>query len=52
MELLESARAVLAEGPVCDACLGRVFAEWSHGLANAERGRALRVTLAMLDDEP
>jgi len=52
MELLESARAVLAEGPICDACLGRVFADRSHGLANAERGRALRVTLAMLDDEP
>ena len=52
MELLESARAVLAEGPICDACLGRVFADRSHGLANAERGRALRVTLAMLDDVP
>ena len=52
MNLLESARAVAAEGPICDACLGRVFADRSHGLANAERGRALRVTLAMLDDEP
>ena len=52
MDLLESARAVLAESPVCDACLGRCFADRSHGLANAERGKALRVTLAMLDDEP
>jgi len=52
MDLLESARAVHAEGPVCDACLGRVFADRSHGLGNADRGRALRVTLAMLDDEP
>ena len=52
MNLLESARAVLAESPICDACLGRVFAGRSHGLSNAERGRALRVSLAMLDDEP
>ncbi|HKJ58521.1 MAG TPA: tRNA pseudouridine(54/55) synthase Pus10 [Halobacteriales archaeon] len=52
MDLLESARAVLAEGPICDACLGRVFAARSHGLGNAERGKALRVTLAMVDDEP
>ena len=52
MDLIESARAVLAESPVCDACLGRVFAGRSHGLGNAERGKALRVTLAMLDDEP
>ena len=52
MERLESARAVAAESPICDACLGRVFADRSHGLENAERGKALRVTLAMLDDEP
>ena len=52
MDLLESARAVLDEGPICDACLGRVFAARSHGLGNAERGKALRVTLAMADDEP
>jgi tRNA U54 and U55 pseudouridine synthase Pus10 len=52
MNLLESARAVRDEGPICDACLGRVFAGRSHGLGNDERGRALRVTLAMIDDEP
>ncbi|MGM0399162.1 MAG: tRNA pseudouridine(54/55) synthase Pus10 [Halobacteriota archaeon] len=52
MSLLDDARAVLAEGPVCDACLGRPFADRSFGLTNAERGRALRVTVAMADDEP
>jgi tRNA pseudouridine synthase 10 len=49
--LLDDARAVLATGPVCDSCLGRAFAERSHGLSNAERGRALRVAAAMDDDE-
>jgi tRNA pseudouridine synthase 10 len=52
MTILEDARAVLAENPVCDACLGRCFAERSFGLSNAERGRALRTTVALEDDEP
>jgi len=52
MTVLEDARAVLAEAPVCDACVGRVFADRSHGLTNADRGRALRVTVAMTDDTP
>ena len=50
--MLEETRAMLASGPVCDACLGRPFADRSHGLTNAERGRALRVTVAMADDDP
>ena len=52
MSVLEDSRAVLATGPVCDACLGRVFADRSFGLGNDERGRALRVTLALDEDEP
>jgi tRNA pseudouridine synthase 10 len=52
MNVLEDARAVLATGPVCDACLGRAFADRSFGLGNDERGRALRVALALADDEP
>ncbi|MCF2206492.1 MULTISPECIES: tRNA pseudouridine(54/55) synthase Pus10 [Halobacterium] len=52
MTILEDARAVLAETPVCDACLGRCFAERSFGLSNAERGRALRTAVALADDEP
>jgi len=50
--ILEDARAVLAEDPVCDACVGRVFADRSFGLGNAERGHALRVSVALDDDEP
>ncbi|MFB6157469.1 MAG: tRNA pseudouridine(54/55) synthase Pus10 [Haloferacaceae archaeon] len=52
MDLLADARAVVENGPVCDACLGRVFAARSHGLTNPERGRALRTTLALADDDP
>ncbi|THE64925.1 tRNA pseudouridine(54/55) synthase Pus10 [Salinadaptatus halalkaliphilus] len=48
--LTEDARALLATGPVCDTCLGRPFAERSFGLTNAERGRALRTTIALDDD--
>ena len=52
MSILADARAVLATGPVCDACLGRPFADRSFGLTNRQRGRALRTTVAMDDDEP
>jgi tRNA pseudouridine synthase 10 len=52
MSILDDARAVVSSGPVCDACLGRPFAERSFGLTNDERGHALRVTLALADDEP
>ncbi|MDS0259796.1 tRNA pseudouridine(54/55) synthase Pus10 [Haloarcula sp. S1CR25-12] len=52
MTVLEDAEAALATGPLCDSCLGRLFAERSFGLANAERGEALRVSLALEADEP
>jgi len=52
MSILADARALAAQDPVCDACLGRVFADRSHGLTNAERGKSLRVAAALDDDEP
>jgi tRNA pseudouridine synthase 10 len=52
MSLLAEARAVVDAGPVCDSCLGRVFADRSFGLTNDERGRGLRVAVALADDEP
>ena len=52
MTILDDARAVLDNGPVCDSCLGRVFADRSFGLTNAERGRALRAVSALETDEP
>ncbi|WIV66812.1 tRNA pseudouridine(54/55) synthase Pus10 [Natrialbaceae archaeon AArc-T1-2] len=52
MTLTEDVRALLATGAVCDSCLGRPFAARSFGLTNAERGRALRTTVSLADDEP
>ena len=52
MNVLADARELDAEGSVCDACLGRVFADRSHGLTNAERGRSLRIAAAIDDDDP
>jgi tRNA pseudouridine synthase 10 len=50
MSVLDDARRVADDGPVCDPCLGRVFADRSYGLTNAERGRSLRVAAALDDD--
>ncbi|WP_255197142.1 tRNA pseudouridine(54/55) synthase Pus10 [Halorarius litoreus] len=52
MTVLDDARRLLDTGPLCDACLGRPFAQRSFGLTNPERGRALRTTIALEDDEP
>jgi len=43
---LERAREILTAGPICDECLGRPFARVGRGLANAERGQALRAGLS------
>ncbi|UIO99596.1 tRNA pseudouridine(54/55) synthase Pus10 [Halobaculum sp. CBA1158] len=48
--VLDAARDLLATGPLCDHCLGRPFAERSFGLGNHERGRGLRVAVALADD--
>lgn len=52
MTVLEAARRIAAQDPVCNACLGRAFADRSFGLTNTERGRALRTALALAEDEP
>ena len=45
--LLETARQMLAEGDLCDHCLGRAFSHLGRGLRNVQRGRALRTVLNM-----
>jgi tRNA pseudouridine synthase 10 len=53
MSILDETGALAETGPVCDACLGRVYADRSFGLTNAERGRSLRVVRGLeTDDEP
>jgi tRNA pseudouridine synthase 10 len=51
MNVLSVARDALASGPVCDSCLGRLVADRSFGLSNPERGRSLRIAVALADDE-
>jgi len=50
MDVLEATRRALEAGPVCDPCLGRLVADRSFGLSNADRGRSLRVVAALADD--
>ncbi len=52
MNVLQVARDAQATGPVCDACLGRLVADRSFGLTNAERGKGVRVAAALAADEP
>jgi tRNA pseudouridine synthase 10 len=52
MSILAEARAVIEAGPVCDSCVGRVFADRSFGLSNVDRGRSLRIAVDLDDDEP
>ena len=47
MDVFSAARDVLKQGYLCDHCLGRQFAQLLSGFTNAERGRALRLALAM-----
>ncbi len=46
MDLLPKAEEAVKKD-LCDHCLGRLFALMGHGLTNKERGKALRVYLAM-----
>lgn len=50
MDVLEVTRAVVGSGSVCDACVGRVFADRSFGLRNDERGKGVRVAVSVADD--
>lgn len=47
MTILDTARRILKEGPICDPCMGRQFAKLSTGLTNAQRGSAIKLTLSM-----
>ena len=51
MTILDTARRVMHEGAICDHCLGRQFAKLSTGLSNDQRGKAIKLVLAMQADE-
>lgn len=47
--ILNTARAILKAGFICDECFGRAFARLGHGLSNRDRGRILREALETRD---
>jgi tRNA pseudouridine synthase 10 len=47
MTIIETAKCILKEGPVCDSCLGRQFGKLSTGLTNAQRGFAIKTEMSM-----
>jgi tRNA pseudouridine synthase 10 len=47
MTIIDTARKIIHEGPICDHCLGRQFAKLSTGLSNDRRGAALKLVLSM-----
>jgi len=46
--ILEEAKALLKEAPLCDHCLGRQFAMLGHGLSNLDRGQATKTLLVAM----
>ncbi|WMW22501.1 tRNA pseudouridine(54/55) synthase Pus10 [Methanolobus mangrovi] len=50
MTILETAKKIINEGPICDHCMGRQFAKLSTGLTNVQRGQAIKLSLAMEGD--
>ena len=52
MEINEQVKTILAYGECCDHCLGRFFGKRSHGLSNDERGRSLKIALAIGENLP
>ncbi len=45
--IIRRAEEVLKHHPLCDSCLGRMFAGYGIGLTNAERGRSLKTIISM-----
>ncbi|MEM2454573.1 MAG: tRNA pseudouridine(54/55) synthase Pus10 [Candidatus Bathyarchaeia archaeon] len=49
--ILKSSLEILEKHPLCDNCLGRQFALLGFGLDNSERGRSIKMLLAMTAHE-
>lgn len=52
MDINEQVKAILSYGETCDHCLGRFFGKRSFGLSNDERGRGLKIALALSENKP
>ncbi|RLG91159.1 MAG: tRNA pseudouridine(54/55) synthase Pus10, partial [Thermoprotei archaeon] len=46
--IINKARKILTKYPLCDHCLGRLFAKLGLDLGNDERGRAIKTLLQMI----
>lgn len=47
MDIFNTAKLIIQEGPICDHCMGRQFAQLSTGLTNAQRGNSIKLILSM-----
>ncbi len=47
MTVIDIASNILRKYPLCDRCLGRLFASLGRGLGNDERGRAIKIALVL-----
>jgi tRNA pseudouridine synthase 10 len=47
MSVLQEAQMMLERHPLCNSCLGRQFALLGRGVENEERGRAIKLALAL-----
>lgn len=45
--ILESARKMISKYTLCDSCMGRQYGGLARGVTNRERGRAIKLVLAM-----
>ena len=52
MDMTETVEKILGYGACCDHCLGRFFGKRGHGLANDERGKAVRIARAIAGNLP
>jgi tRNA pseudouridine synthase 10 len=47
MSILQESQRMLEKYPLCDHCLGRQFAMLGHGIENEDRGRTIKLALAL-----
>jgi len=45
--IVNKAESILIEYPLCNSCLGRMFAKYGIGLSNYDRGFTLKTLLAI-----
>ncbi|MEM4490108.1 MAG: tRNA pseudouridine(54/55) synthase Pus10 [Desulfurococcaceae archaeon] len=46
-KILDKSEKILSEYPLCNSCLGRIFAKYGLGLSNYERGLAIKTLLSI-----